>query len=196
MPLRSPRWLDLLTQGEQAMTAKPKDKLLSVTSMLLKIVQGMLFFITAMIAIVVPIVWIKRSVVLAELASDGGLQNSGTSTLVALTALLLGGLAIVVLGIAFVRRMIAIIDTVATGTPFVPDNAVRLREMGWLVVATQGLAMLAWAAHAWFEAHLPKGNDVDFEVSLEAIVTALLLFVLAQVFEHGTRLADEAEGTV
>jgi hypothetical protein len=163
---------------------------------MLKIVQGMLIFIAAVLTIVTPIVWIKRAAVLAELARNGGVQDPGTGTLVAITALLLGGLAMVVLGIAFVRRMIAIIDTVAVATPFIPANARRLREMGWLVVATQGVALVAWSADNWLVAHLPKGNDVGFEVSLEGILTALLLFVLAQVFDHGTRLEADMEGTV
>ncbi len=177
-------------------TARSPDRLLSITAILLKVIQGMLYFIAAIVALVIPVAWIARTAVIAEISKNGALHGSSTQTMIALTLVLLVGLGVLVLGIAFVRRMIAIVGSVAVGTPFIPENARRLRQMAWLVVASQGFAFVAGIMSAWLSAHLPQGNHVGFEVSFEGILTALLLFVLAQVFEHGTRLTDDAEGTV
>lgn len=38
--------------------------------------------------------------------------------------------------------------------------------------------------------------DIDWNFSLTRWLAVLLLFVLARVFEHGTRMRDELEGTV
>lgn len=175
---------------------KPKDRMLSVTRLLLRIMQGFLIFCGVMIALVLPVLWIKRADVLAEIAENMAPAAPGTGPLIAISIIMLGGLAMLVIGFAFIKRIIAIIDTVMTGTPFVPANAGRLREMGWLVIATQGLALLALPLDMWTRTQLPKGEDLDVSISVEAILTAALLFILAKVFDHGTRLAEDAEGTV
>ena len=177
-------------------TDKPKDKVLTVTRVLLQIMQGFLIFGGVMIALVLPVLWIKRTEVLAELAKNMAPTVPGTESLIAISLIMLGGFAMLAIGFAFIKRIIAIIDTVVTDTPFVPVNAKRLREMGWLVVATQGLALLMLPIAVWIEAQLPKGNDLGIEVSIEALLSAMLLFILAQVFDHGTRLAEDVEGTV
>lgn len=177
-------------------TDRPKDKVLTVTRVLLQIMQGFMIFGCVIITLVLPVLWIKRADVLAELAKNMAPAVPGTESLIAISIIMLGGLAMLAIGFAFIKRIIAIIDTVMIDTPFVPVNARRLREMGWLVIATQGLALLVLPFAVWIEAQLPKGNDLGIEVSVEALLTAMLLFILARVFDHGTRLAEDVEGTV
>jgi Protein of unknown function (DUF2975) len=102
---------------------------------------------------------------------------------------------VVALAFLFLRHLVALIDTVDQGSPFIAENARRLRTMGWLVLAMQGLALVALPFAHWFRHALPDG-DVEFSVDLGGIITALLLFILARVFDRGTRLEEDVEGTV
>jgi hypothetical protein len=112
--------------------------------------------------------------------------------------------AIVVIGVigAYVawrvlRELLAIVDTVRDGDPFVAANARRLQSIAWLVLAGEGLRMLvgaiAWAAR---EAVPSFGIDFDIAFSFTPWLAVLLLFVLARVFEEGTRMRADLEGTV
>jgi Protein of unknown function (DUF2975) len=178
------------------MADKPNDPLLSITRVILQIMQGLLIFGGVIILLVLPFLWIKREAVLLEFAKEVGTGVPGTDILLAVSAMMIGGFIMLVIGYAFIKRMIAMIRTVEFGTPFIPDNAKRLREMGWLVVATQGIALLAMPVGAWIVSRLPKDNDLNVHISIEALLTAALLFILARVFDHGTRLSEDVEGTV
>jgi hypothetical protein len=112
--------------------------------------------------------------------------------------------SIVVLGLigAYVayrvlRELLAIVDTVYGGDPFVADNARRLQAIAWWVLVGEALRLLvgavAWAAH---RAVPSFGIDLDIAFSVTPWLTVLLLFVLARVFEHGTLMRTDLEGTV
>ncbi len=91
-------------------------------------------------------------------------------------------------------RLLAVVETVRSGDPFVPENAVRLKTIAWCVLATQlfGLAygVLAATVNA-------AGSNVHWEFSVTGWVAVVLLtFVLARVFAAGTRMREDLEGTV
>jgi hypothetical protein len=115
-------------------------------------------------------------------------------------------LAVVVIGIAaaalvhvVLRHLRAMVDTVRAGDPFVAANARRLRAIAWLVMAGEVLR-LAIAAVVRIATPYGKalGIDIDIAVqfSLAPWLAVALLFVLAGVFAHGTRMRDDLEGTV
>jgi hypothetical protein len=106
------------------------------------------------------------------------------------------GLAVINgLTIQFLRKLIAMIDSVGLGSPFVPENVARLRVMAWLVSAMQAMELLSLPLTPWLRRAFANPHFfVAF--SLAGLVTALLLFTLARVFEQGTRLAEDDEGTV
>ena len=89
------------------------------------------------------------------------------------------------------RRLLAIVDTVRDGDPFIVENARRLNAIAWSVLALEGLRLIvaAIAAVVW-----EPGRISAF--SFAPWLAVLLLFVLAGVFAHGTRLRDDLEGTV
>lgn len=97
--------------------------------------------------------------------------------------------AVIVHGI--LRRLLAIVDTVRDGDPFILDNARRLEAIAWSVLALEVLRMIvaAIAAVVW-EAGRVEG------FSIASWFAVLLLFVLAGVFAHGTRMRADLEGTV
>lgn len=92
-------------------------------------------------------------------------------------------------------RLLAIVETVRLGDPFVAENAARLQTIAWMVL---GLELLHLAVGAIAAAVSTNGHplDIDWNFSLTPWLAVLLLFVLARVFEHGTRMRDELEGTV
>ncbi len=90
-------------------------------------------------------------------------------------------------------RLIAIVETVALGDPFVPDNAVRLKQIAW---AQLGLEVLSLVFGVFANALSRPGHVIEWSFSLTGWVAVLLLFVLARVFEEGTRMRADLEGTV
>lgn len=106
--------------------------------------------------------------------------------------------AIVVMGVigavivhTILKRLLAIVDTVRVGDPFILENARRLEEIAWRVLALEGLRLIvaAIAAVVW-----EPGRIDGF--SFAPWLAVLLLFVLAGVFAHGARLRADLEGTV
>jgi hypothetical protein len=106
--------------------------------------------------------------------------------------------AIVVLGVigaaivhTVLRRLLAIVDTVRVGDPFILENAHRLDAIAWSVLALEGLrlAVAAIAAVVW------EPGRID-AFSFAPWLAVLLFFVLAGVFAHGARLREDLEGTV
>jgi hypothetical protein len=106
--------------------------------------------------------------------------------------------AIVVIGVigagivhTILRRLLAIVDTVQGGDPFILDNAKRLDAIAWRVMSLEllrfvvaGIAAIVW-----------KPGQFD-AFSFAPWLAVLLLFVLAGVFAHGARLRADLEGTV
>jgi hypothetical protein len=95
----------------------------------------------------------------------------------------------------FLRDLRQIVDTVATGDPFVPANATRLRTMAWLSIAIQIVALLAGAASVVLE-RVASSVRADFDLSIEGILLPVALFILARVFRHGAAMREDLEGTV
>jgi hypothetical protein len=106
----------------------------------------------------------------------------------AIVAVLIVGAAIVH---TILRRLLAIVDTVRVGDPFILENARRLEVIAWRVMALEGLrlAVAAIAAGVW-----ESGRVAAF--SIGAWLAVLLLFVLAGVFAQGARMRADLEGTV
>ena len=110
----------------------------------------------------------------------------------------LGLRAIVVIGIAgaaivhtILRRLLAIVDTVRGGDPFILENARRLDMIAWSVLALEVLRMVvaAIASAVW------EPGRVD-GFSIASWFAVLLLFVLSGVFAQGARMRADLEGTV
>ena len=90
-------------------------------------------------------------------------------------------------------RLLEMIETVRAGDPFVPENAVRLKTIAWCLLATKLLGLAFGAMAAIMNA---AGSRIDFEYSWSGWLSVLLLFVLARVFEEGTRIRGDLEAMV
>ncbi len=104
------------------------------------------------------------------------------------------GIAVVPLVHVLLNRLKAIVETVRAGDPFVATNADRLRVIAWCLLGIQ-ICDLCFGA---VSLTLAAGTDAvsGWTFSLTGWLAVALLFVLARVFAHGTRMRDELEGTV
>ncbi len=108
-----------------------------------------------------------------------------------LRAIVLVGVVCAAIVHTILRRLLAIVDTVRIGDPFILENARRLEAIAWSVLALEGLRLFvaAIAAAVW------EPGRID-AFSFAPWLAVLLLFVLAGVFAHGARMRDDLEGTV
>jgi len=128
----------------------------------------------------------------ALLRSDPG--QDPAHLVLALRLVMALGIAVVPLAHILLTRLRAMVETVRAGDPFVEANAARLQVIAWCLLGIQicdlgfGAITLTLAS----EAEAVSG----WTFSLTGWLAVALLFVLARVFAHGTRMREELEGTV
>ena len=97
-------------------------------------------------------------------------------------------------------ELAALCRSVRDGQPFAPGNAGRIRRLALaLVLAEASRAAVVYAAHARAAAHFTADHlrfTASPHVNALAIVSALILLVLAEVFRTGTRLDEDQSLTV
>jgi len=87
-------------------------------------------------------------------------------------------------------HLLAVVETVRAGDPFVPDNAARLKTIAWCALVIQLFELTFGMLAATMNA---AGSNVDWQFSLTGWLAVALLFVLAQVFEQGTHMRKDLE---
>lgn len=90
-------------------------------------------------------------------------------------------------------RLLDMVETVRAGDPFVPENAVRMKTIAWCVL---GLQLFDLACGAMAAAMNAAGSNIDWRFSATGWVGVVLLFVLARVFEEGTRIRADLEAMI
>jgi hypothetical protein len=93
------------------------------------------------------------------------------------------------------RRLLAIVETVRSGDPFIELNAQRLQAIAWVLFILQLLSLviggigkaIATPAH-------PLHLDAGFSTS--GWLAVVLTFVLARVFAEGTLMRQDLDGTI
>lgn len=104
------------------------------------------------------------------------------------------GLAAIAIAWVIITQLLAMIDTVAAGDPFIAANARRLHTLGWAVLAWQ-LTGLAYGGVALWLRYL-RVDFAGWDPSLAGWVVVAMIFVLARVFAHGAEMRDELEATI
>jgi len=116
--------------------------------------------------------------------------------------LIMGMRAIAVVGLVGIplnhvvlRRLLAIVETVRAGDPFVTANASRLQAIAWALLALQLLSLVVGAiAKAVSTPAHPLHLQAGFSIS--GWLAVLLTFLLARVFAEGALMREDLEGTV
>ena len=105
------------------------------------------------------------------------------------------GLVAIPLNHAILRRLLAIVETVRSGDPFVAANASRLQAIAWVLLALQLLSIvIAGIGKAISTPAYPLHLDAGFSVN--GWLAVILTFVLARVFAEGTLMREDLKGTV
>ena len=112
-----------------------------------------------------------------------------------LRAIAVLGLAVIPLNYLVLKKLLAIVETVRAGDPFVATNAQRLRAIAWALLTLQILSIVIGAIGKSIStpAH-PVHLDAGF--SINGWLAVLLTFLLARVFAEGTLMREDLEGTV
>ena len=126
----------------------------------------------------------------------GGLPASEIHTIMpGLRAIAVLGLVAIPLNDAVLRRLLAIVETVRGGDPFVVDNANRLQAIAWALLALQLLSLVVGGiGKAISTAAFPLHLDAGFSTS--GWLAVLLTMILARVFAAGTLMRQDLDGTV
>ena len=171
-----------------------KDPLLNTTRVVLYFILGIVGFagvVLALTSATLPLWWDDA---LAAITRENPKVSPGG--LLPLLLVLFAGI-MVILGLVWtvVRKLIAIVGTVSDGDPFVHANAIRLRFIGWLLIAIEvgGIPLSILASRV---AERFGENDVNYEISISGLLAILMTFVLARVFQRGADMREELEGTV
>ncbi len=114
---------------------------------------------------------------------------------VAMRVIAVLGLVVVPLNYLVLKKLLAIVETVRSGDPFIATNAQRLRAIAWALLALQILSIVIGAIGKSVStpAH-PVHLDAGF--SINGWLAVLLTFLLARVFAVGTHMREDLEGTV
>jgi hypothetical protein len=162
------------------------SRILSLGGLILTVAAAALLFT---VAAVLALAW---PTVISE-ALEKGFEAKTLGLQPWLSLILAGGGLILALAAAVFERLLALLDTVATD-PFTAPNTLRLRQIGWLILAMQPVGFLV----GWIGTHLPPDHDYGdgFGISVTSLLAALLSFVLAELFERGRAMRDDLEGTV
>lgn len=137
--------------------------------------------------------WLAEEMVMTAL---GVRAAAGSADFISgMKAVMLVGIASVPLAYVVLQRLLAIADTVGLGDPFVAANARRLKAIAWALLGLQLLQMVAAAVAAAVSSDA-NTLRIEWPSDVAGWLAVLLLFVLAGIFDHGTRMRDDLEGTV
>jgi hypothetical protein len=105
------------------------------------------------------------------------------------------GLVAVPLNLAVLKRLVAMVQTVRAGNPFVAANAYYLQAIAWFLLAQQMLSLvIGLIGKSVSTPGHPLHLDAGF--SPNGWLAVILTFVLARVFAEGTLMREDLEGTV
>lgn len=104
------------------------------------------------------------------------------------------GLAAIPLHNAILKRLLAIVETVRAGDPFVVANARRLQAIAWVLLALNLLSIVIGAIAFTVSTKAYPVRMAGFSIS--GWLAVLLTFVLARVFAEGAHMREDLEGMV
>lgn len=108
--------------------------------------------------------------------------------------------AVIALVLWILAELAALCRSVRDGQPFAPDNVRRIRRLALaLALGEVSRAAIVYSAQAYVAAHFTADHlrfTASPDVDALAIVSALILLVLAEVFRTGTRLDEDQSLTV
>lgn len=89
-----------------------------------------------------------------------------------------------------IERLLELLKTLRFGSPFVKENAVRFRNVGFALLFGELSKIVIGILAMIFDAEVDAGLDLMIFVAIAAV------FVLAEVFREGARMKEEQDLTV
>jgi hypothetical protein len=144
--------------------------------------------ILALLAVMPNEEWIMRAFDLAP-------SPDAERLVMGLRAVAVLGLVTIPINYLILKRLLAIVETVRVGDPFVAANASRLQAIAWALLVLQMLSLVIGAIG---EGVSTPAHPVDLDAgfSINGWLAVLLTFVLARVFAEGAMMRQDLEGTV
>lgn len=144
--------------------------------------------LTLLTATIVAEQWTFRALGITDASGIPGM-------VMGLRAIAVLGVACVPLNHAFLTRLLAIVETVRRGDPFVAANAYRLNAIACILLALQVVSLVVGAiGEAISTPDHPLHLDAGF--SATGWLAVFLTFVLARVFAEGTLMREDLDGMV
>lgn len=104
---------------------------------------------------------------------------------------------VLVFGITYsALQLRRILDSLADGDPFVPDNADRLRRLAIALGAIEIISLLMIIGSRAFFHNYFEAFELDIRIDIIPWAAVAALLVLSHVFREGTRLRDEEKMTI
>ncbi len=183
-------------------TKKPNDIVLKSTRGLLIFTKWLLVLGVVALAIGIPTILLFTDKVATALA-DVFVTPPGSEVVWMIAGIMVFGAVMLLLTLFALGLLRRIVDSVGEGNPFTRINGTRLRGMGIAVLAIQIVTFFGGILATTILAILGEVKpDRDFHlsidggISLTGIMLALLLVILARVFDRGADMQDELEGTI
>jgi hypothetical protein len=124
-----------------------------------------------------------------------GSPSENPSLVIGIRAIAALGLLAVPLNLGVLTRLVAMVQTVRAGDPFIATNAYRLQAIAWLLLGQQLLSVIiGFIGKSISTPAHPIHLDAGF--SPGGWLAVILTFVLARVFAEGTLMREDLEGTV
>ena len=184
----------------------PKDPLLATARVILKVMEWGAVTLGTLGLLVAAIAWWNADKLVYAMAHSTHVimingdtlhpQHIGPDLITGMAILLVFSAAMSALLWFFARQLSAIVGTVSAGDPFVPENAVRLRRMGWVMLAVEVVGAPVMEILAGRLSAVAGDGGVQFRLDGTGLLTVLTLFILARVFRVGAAMRQDLEGTV
>lgn len=176
------------------MSSFRSDPLLGLARGLLVFFMAVFIVATAACLIAAPAVLVMQHEIIAEIAKEAP-KFANAEFVWALAGLLIAVAALVSATWYFTLKLKQIVDSVAAGDPFIPENAERLKVMAWISISLQFIGIPVTVFAAWISDNV-RPTEIDSAISGNGLLLALVLFILARVFRTGARMREDLEGTV
>ena len=153
---------------------------------------GLCALILVLLFVIPARIWVLGSFGIPASAEADGLVKGLIWGMRGIAAL---GLVTIPLNYLILKRLLAMVETVRGGNPFVAANARRLNQIAWALLGLQMLSItIGVIENAISTPAHPVHVDAGF--SINGWLAVLLTFLLARVFAEGTHMREDLEGTV
>ncbi len=139
----------------------------------------------------------------AQLKLSEGVLHVKTKLSWSMILLMLGQFACIAalsLTVTYLLRKIFATLTGSDGSPFIPENAARLRKIAILIILLAPLKFVNNFYNFWLitTSFRSKENNFtpDLKLDFQTVLIGLVLLVIAEIFRMGTQMREENELTV